>query len=64
MPTNPDEALARAWELAHGDFTEAEQDELDRLLPTLVDAGYAEAHEDTWRFTPKGVERADSVTGE
>jgi hypothetical protein len=33
-------------------------DEAGRLLPILLDAGYAETYEATWNFTPKGVARA------
>ena len=53
-----DEALLRAWRLVE-DFSEAVEDELGRLLPTLIAAGYAEADERTWRFTPEGVNRVE-----
>jgi hypothetical protein len=39
-------------------WTDAVLDEAERLLPTLVDAGYAEAEGLTWKFTPQGVARA------
>jgi hypothetical protein len=59
-----DKALIRAWDLALENDTEAVEDEFERLLPTLIEAGYAEADEYVWHFTPKGVERANLLSGE
>ena len=61
----PDVALLRAWELADEEHTDAVADEFELLLPTLIQAGYADAPtEHTWRFTPDGVRRAEFLTGE
>jgi hypothetical protein len=57
-----DEALMRAWNLVLDEegWTDKVMDEAERLLPTLVDAGYAASDDiaSTWRFTPEGVARA------
>ena len=59
---NPaDEALIEAWTLSVGNHTAEVEARFEELLPTLLDAGYAEADEYTWRFTPKGVARADEL---
>jgi hypothetical protein len=59
-----DDALVRAWELAVEDHTDAVETEFELLLPMLVEAGYVEMDDYTWSFTPKGVERAEALTGE
>jgi hypothetical protein len=56
-----DAVLARAWELFLENTTDEVMDELEPLVPILVDAGYAEADEVAWRFTPKGVARAEEL---
>ena len=33
----------------------------ETLLPTIVDAGYADADTHTSRFTPKGIARAEEL---
>lgn len=51
-----DEALLQAWNLGiDTGWTDAVIDEAERLLPTLIAAGYADADEKRgrWRFTPK-----------
>jgi hypothetical protein len=55
-----DEALIAAWNLGMDDagWTDAVMDEAERLLPVLLQAGYAETQGRTWNFTPKGVARA------
>jgi len=57
-----DSALIQAFNLGMGEgegWSDEVMDEAERLLPTLVAAGYAavddEAH--TWWFTPDGVNR-------
>jgi hypothetical protein len=50
-----DQALLRAWEIFEGDFTDEVFVEIEALLPTLVDAGYAEAREDRWGLTQKSI---------
>jgi len=57
----PDAALMRAWGLSVEDYTDAVIDELEPLIPVLVDATYAEADDYTWRFTPTGVARAEEL---
>jgi hypothetical protein len=60
-----DEALMRAWTLGLDEegWTDKVIDEAERLLPILVDAGYAATDDDasTWRFTPEGVARAKEL---
>jgi len=58
-----DAALMRAWDLGMGDagWTAEVMAIADQLLPTLVAAGYAVADQHTWRFTPKGVARAEEL---
>jgi hypothetical protein len=55
-----DEALALAWNLGEGEdgWTDAVMDDAERLLPLLIEAGYAETEGNTWNFTPQGVARA------
>lgn len=57
---DPDDALMEAWNLGMDDagWSDAVMDEAERLLPILVQAGYAETKGSTWNFTPKGVARA------
>ena len=56
----PDQALIRAWTLTD-DWTDASEDEMETLLPTLRDAGYVEVQENAWNFTPEGVARAEAL---
>jgi hypothetical protein len=53
-----DEALTRAWPLLVENATDEVMDELETLIPMLVEAGYAEADEHTWRTTPAAHARA------
>ena len=57
----PDAALMRAWKLRIEDHTDGVIDEFEPLIPILVAAGYAEADDYTWRFTPEGVARAEQL---
>jgi hypothetical protein len=59
-----DQALIEAWELSLADHTDQVEDRFEELLPALVRAGYAETDDFTWRFTPKGVARADELLPE
>ena len=45
-------------------WTDAVMDEAEELLPALVEAGYAERDEWTWKFTPKGIARIDELQPE
>jgi hypothetical protein len=58
-----DAALMRAWELGMDDagWTDEEMTEADSLLPVLLEAGYADADDHTWWFTPQGVRRAEEI---
>jgi len=56
-----DSALIRAWHLALEDYTDEIYAVFEQLLPSLVEAGYAEADEHTWHFTPRGVARAEEL---
>lgn len=56
-----DRALLRAQELFLEDATDEGFAEIEELLPTLVAEGYAEALEDRWGFTPKGIARAEAL---
>jgi hypothetical protein len=56
-----DEALMRAWTLAVEDYTDEVEDEFEILIPTLVEAGYAETDGWTWNFTDNGIERAEAL---
>jgi hypothetical protein len=59
-----DDALIRAWNLCddHDDgWSDAVMAEAERLLPILIDAGYAKTKDATWNFTPKGIARACSL---
>jgi hypothetical protein len=55
-----DAALIEAWNLGEGEdgWSDAVMAEAERLLPILVEAGYATTEANKWNFTPKGVERA------
>jgi hypothetical protein len=62
---NPaDEALAEAWRLGAEDPDDAVESRYEELLPVLIAAGYAEADEYTWNFTPKGVARAEAIAAD
>jgi hypothetical protein len=61
-----DRTLSRAWKI----FLEGPSDQIDvelgPLLPPLVDAGYITIDGESptghfWRFTPKGVQRAEAL---
>jgi hypothetical protein len=56
-----DAALTRAWHLALEDISDAVEDELESLLPALIAAGYVDADDYLWRFTPAGVARVDEL---
>ena len=56
-----DRALLRARELFLGDPTDESFDETEDLLPRLIEAGFVEAEEDRWGFTPAGRKRADEL---
>jgi hypothetical protein len=56
-----DDALIQAWRLAVEDLTDEVEDELETLIPKLVEAGYAETDGWTWNFTDKGIERAEAL---
>jgi len=56
-----DRDLLRAWQISIEDYTDDVFAEIERLLPTLIAAGYAEADDDRWSFTPKGVARAEAL---
>jgi len=56
-----DSALLRAWALFIDDPTDEVDDELERLLPKLVAAGYANVEDDRWSFTREGVARAEQL---
>ena len=55
----------RAWNLGMDDegWTDAVMEEAERLIPTLLKAGYISVDDEaaTWRFTPKGVARAEEL---
>ena len=55
-----DAALVRTWNLGEGEYgwSDAVMDEAERLLPILIEAGYAETKGNTWNFTAMGVARA------
>jgi hypothetical protein len=55
---NADEALRRAWPLLVEDATDEVMDELETLIPVLVEAGYAESDDYIWRTTPAAHARA------
>ena len=60
-----DAALMEAWDLGMDDagWTDEVMEKAERLLPTLLAAGYAESDEAAaiWWFTPKGVARAEKL---
>ena len=56
-----DEALIEAWTRALEDHTPAVEARFEELVPTLIGAGYADADEHRWHFTPKGFARADEL---
>jgi len=60
-----DEALIRAWNLGMDEagWSDAVMDEAERLLPTLLDAGYVTVDEEarTWAFSTEGVARAEAL---
>jgi hypothetical protein len=61
-----DEVLRRVWQLALEGPSDQIDEEIDRLLPNLIDAGYVDefGHSPTgslWRFTEKGVQRVEAL---
>jgi hypothetical protein len=63
-----DNALLRAWLLASKDFTDANEAELNALLPVLIEAGYVEEEPwgsdpdyILWSFTDAGVKRSKQL---
>jgi hypothetical protein len=58
-----DEALIQAWNLGEGrkGWSTAAMDEAERLLPILIEAGYAETIGNAWNFTDSGVARAKEL---
>ena len=60
-----DAALIQAWNVGMDDagWTNEVMDKAERLLPTLVAAGYVAMDDEsnTWWFTKKGVARADQL---
>jgi hypothetical protein len=60
-----DANLMRAWDLGMGEggWSDAVMDEAERLLPSLLTAGYVEADGSTWRFSAAGVARAEALEG-
>jgi hypothetical protein len=57
---DPVAALRRAWNLGERDdgWSDAVMEEVERLLPILIEAGYVETKDATWNFSAKGVARA------
>jgi hypothetical protein len=58
--------LGRAWEIFLEDLSDETDAELSHLLPPLVDAGYVTIDGESptghfWRFTSKGVQRAEAL---
>ena len=56
-----DAILVRAWLLAVEDATDEVYDEFERLLPALIEAGYAESDGEVWNFTRAGIARANEL---
>lgn len=61
-----DRTLSRAWKIFLEDPSDQTDVELGPLLPPLVDAGYIRIDGESptghfWRFTPKGVQRAEAL---
>jgi hypothetical protein len=61
-----DEALCRAWQLFLEDLSDEVDEELKKLLPRLIEAGYVSesGHSPTgsfWAFTEAGVKRAEEL---
>jgi hypothetical protein len=60
-----DTALTRAFDLGmEGGWTDEVMEEAERLLPTLIAAGYARRDGYTWAFTPEGVARMAEIEAE
>lgn len=63
-----DQKLLRAWLLASDDLTDANEAELNTLIPALSDAGYVEEKpwdDDPdwflWSFTDAGIKRSEEL---
>jgi hypothetical protein len=61
-----DEALCRAWSLRLKDTSNDVDEELEKLLPLLIEAGYVRVwgHSPTgsfWAWTESGVKRAEEL---
>jgi hypothetical protein len=59
-----DKALSEAWTLADVNYTAELYSRFEELLPTLLQAGYADADEYPWHFTPKGVASASELASD
>jgi hypothetical protein len=62
----PDQHLCRVWALCIEDWTDEVEDEIGKLLPSLIDAGYVRTYGHTrtgflWRFTSAGLTRAQKM---
>lgn len=51
----------RAWKLFEDDWSDEGAEEVEQLLPPLIDAGYVSTDDEagTWAFTDAGVARAE-----
>jgi hypothetical protein len=61
-----DQALCRAHEIFLGDLSDETEDELDKLMPTLLQAGYVKRSGESssgvfWSFTDRGVARGQEL---
>jgi hypothetical protein len=61
-----DRVLLRAHEIVVGDLSDETDEELEGILPRLVEAGYLAIGGESpsgyhWRFTPTGVARGEEL---
>ena len=61
-----DDLLTRASEIFLGDLSDETDEELEGILPPLVEAGYVAINGQSptgefWRFTPEGVARQEQL---
>jgi hypothetical protein len=61
LDVDADEASMRAWNLGDDGWSDSVMEEAETLLPSLVEAGYADAQDAKWNFTPRGVQRAMEI---